>query len=67
MMIDNFSPNEAARSISSDIRQRMETDGQLIVRNTETFEEQFDIEREFLILEAILEDEIIERRGGSKN
>ncbi len=58
MMVDTFSPNEAARAISLDIRQRTETDGQLIVRNTETFEEQFDIEREFLILEAILEDEI---------
>ena len=44
MMVDNFSPNEAARSISLDIRQRTETDGQLIVRNTETFEEQFDID-----------------------
>lgn len=58
MMVDDFSPNEAARKINLDIRQRMETDGQLIIRNTETFEEQFDIEREFLILQAVLESEI---------
>ena len=58
MMIDNFSPNEAARNISSDVRQKMETEGQLRVRNTETYENQFDIEREFLILEAALESEI---------
>ena len=58
MMIDNFSPNEAARNISSDVRQKMETEGQLRVRNTETFDNRFDIEREFLILEAALESEI---------
>lgn len=58
MMVDDFSPNEAARDINFDIRQRMETDGQLIIRNTETFEEQFDVEREFLILQAVLESEI---------
>ena len=58
MMIDNFSPNEAARNISSDVRQRVETEGKLRVRNTETYENQFDIEREFLILEAALESEI---------
>jgi len=58
MMIDNFSPNEAARNISTDVRQRIETEGQLRVRNTQTYENQFDIEREFLILEAALESEI---------
>ncbi len=58
MMVDDFSPNEAAREINLDIRQRIETDGQLIIRNTETFEEQFDVEREFLILQAVLESEI---------
>ena len=58
MMIDSFSPNEAARNISADVRQRVETEGQLRVRNTETYENQFDIEREFLILEAALESEI---------
>ena len=58
MMIDNFSPNEAARNISSDVRQKMEPEGQLRVRNTETFDNRFDIEREFLILEAALESEI---------
>ena len=36
----------------------METEGQLRVRNTETYENQFDIEREFRILEAALESEI---------
>ncbi len=58
MMVDDFSPNEAAREISLDIRQRMETDGQILVRNTETFEERFDVEREFMILQAVLESEI---------
>ena len=58
MMIDNFSPNEAARNISSEVRQKIETEGQLRVRNTETFDNRFDIEREFLILEAALESEI---------
>ncbi|MFL2838095.1 MAG: flagellar motor protein [Gammaproteobacteria bacterium TMED163] len=58
MIIDDFSPNEAAREITLDVRQRMETEGELIVRNTETYQNQFDIEREFLILEASLESEI---------
>ncbi|MEC7188655.1 MAG: OmpA family protein [Pseudomonadota bacterium] len=56
--IDDFSPNEAARAITFDIRQRMETDGRLIIRNTETYNNQFDVEREFLVLQAALESEI---------
>ena len=58
MTIDDFSPNEAAREVTLDVRQRMETEGELIVRNTETYQNQFDIEREFLILQASLESEI---------
>jgi chemotaxis protein MotB len=58
MIIDDFSPNEAAREITLDVRQRMETEGKLIVRNTETYQNQFDVEREFLILQASLESEI---------
>ena len=42
MIIDDFSPNEAAREITLDVRQRMETEGELIVRNTETYQNQFD-------------------------
>ena len=58
MMIDSFSPNLSQTAITPTIRQRMETDGQLIVRKTQDSVSRFDIEREFYILEAALEAEI---------
>ena len=58
MMINDFSPNESRRDLLPDVRQKMETQGRLLIRNTELFDNQFDIEREFLILQAALESEI---------
>ena len=58
MMMDSFSPNISQTTITPTIRQRMETDGQLLVRKTEDSINRFDIEREFYILEAALEAEI---------
>ena len=58
MMIDSFSPNESKRDLLPQVRQKVDTQGRLLIKNTETYENQFDIEREFLILQAALESEI---------
>lgn len=59
LIIDTFSPADSESDLSDAMRQEAEeTDGVILLRNTEKFEDKYDVEREFAILQAVLEDEI---------
>lgn len=59
LIIDTFSPADSASDLSDAMRQEAEeTDGVILLRNTDQFDDKYDVEREFVILQAVLADEI---------
>lgn len=61
IMIEDFSPAEAQRSLRKSPRQRsLETTKEFVVKKTETSKSDFETAQEFLRLEKVLEDEISE-------
>jgi chemotaxis protein MotB len=59
IIVDTFSPADSQSDLSDAMRQKAEeSDGVILLRNTEQFDDKYDVEREFEILQAVLADEI---------
>jgi len=59
LIIDTFSPADSRADLSDALRQEaINSDAVFLLRNTENFEDRYDIEREFEIIRAVLESEI---------
>ncbi len=61
IVIEDFSPAEAQRSLRKSPRQRsLDTTREFVVKKTQTSKSDFETQQEFLTLEKVLEDEIAE-------
>ena len=59
LLVETFSPADTVRDLSDNLRQlALNTDSQYLLRNTESFENKYDIQRELEILRAVFEEEI---------
>jgi len=59
LVIDTFSPADSQTTLSDTLRQEAQaSDSAILLRNTESFEDRYDIEREYQIIRALLESEI---------
>ena len=59
LIVDTFSPADSQSDLSDAMRQKAEeSDGVILLRNTEQFDDKYDVEREFEILQAVLANEI---------
>ena len=60
LLVETFSPADTVRDLSDNLRQQaLDTDSQYLLRNTESFDNRYDIQRELEILRAVFEEEII--------
>ncbi len=59
LLVETFSPADTVRDLSDNLRQQaLNTDSQYLLRNTESFDNKYDIQREIEILRAVFEEEI---------
>ena len=59
LLVETFSPADTVRDLSDNLRQlALNTDSQYLLRNTESFDNKYDIQRELEILRAVFEEEI---------
>lgn len=59
LVIDTFSPADSQTTLSEALRQEAQvSDSAILLRNTESYEDRYDIEREYQIIRALLESEI---------
>ena len=59
LLIETFSPADTVRDLSDNLRQlALNTDSQYLLRNTDSFDNKYDIQRELEILRAVFEEEI---------
>jgi chemotaxis protein MotB len=59
LIVDTFSPADSQSDLSDAMRQKAEeSDGVILLRNTKQFDDKYDVEREFEILQAVLANEI---------
>lgn len=59
LLVETFSPADTVRDLSDNLRQQaLDTDSQYLLRNTESFDNKYDIQRELEILRAVFEEEI---------
>ena len=59
LLIETFSPADTLRDLSDNLRQlALNTDSQYLLRNTDSFDNKYDIQRELEILRAVFEEEI---------
>ena len=59
LLVETFSPADSVRDLSDNLRQQaLNTDSQYLLRNTESFDNKYDIQRELEILRAVFEEEI---------
>ena len=59
LLVETFSPADTVRDLSDNLRQQaLNTDSQYLLRNTESFDNKYDIQRELEILRAVFEEEI---------
>ncbi len=59
LLVETFSPADTVRDLSDNLRQlALNTDSQYLLRNTDSFDNKYDIQRELEILRAVFEEEI---------
>jgi chemotaxis protein MotB len=59
LLVETFSPADTVRDLSDNLRQlALNTDSQYLLRNTESFDNKYDIQRELEILREVFEEEI---------
>ena len=59
LLVETFSPADTVRDLSDNLRQlALNTDSQYLLKNTESFDNKYDIQRELEILRAVFEEEI---------
>ena len=59
LLVETFSPADTVRDLSDNLRQQaLNSDSQYLLRNTESFDNKYDIQRELEILRAVFEEEI---------